>query len=95
MNKNITKNELIEKYNKLHNEVRRLNRAVTKKSDIIADFSNKLHAAKNEIEVLNDKLNSAINYKSPSSVNDKEWYYKVLLIVSIVINLILFFMILI
>lgn len=95
MNKSITKNELIEEYNKLHIEVKRLNRAITKKSAIIADFSNKLHAAKDEIEVLNDKLNSAINDKSLSSANDKECYYKVPLIVSMIINLILFLMILI
>ena len=95
MNKSITKNELITEYNKLHTEVKRLNRAITKKSTIITDFSNKLHAAKDEIEVLNDKLNSAINDKSLSNANDKECYYKVPLIVSMIINLILFLMILI
>lgn len=94
MNKSITKNELITEYNKLHTEVKRLNRAITKKSAIISDFSNKLHAAKDEIEVLNDKLNSAINDRNLSSANDKERFYKVMSIVSIIINIVFLLLIL-
>lgn len=95
MNKSITKNELINEYNKLHTEVKRLNKSIIRKSTIISDFSNKLREAKDEIEDLNNKLVSVTNDKTLSSANYKYSFYKVPLIVSIILNLVLLLMILI